>query len=260
MSDRRDLELIARLVPPGSRVLDLGCGTGEALPMLGERFGGAECLGIDLARSMLAKAAERQPRWRRWLGARAPALVCADAEALPLATGSVDLVFSNLALQWCEAPKVFAEAARVLRTDGLILFSTFGPDTLNELRTAFRAADGGEHVSPFVDMHDLGDALVHAGFADPVMEMERLTLEYASVRALVEDLRRIGAVNALPSRARGLMSPRRWQTMEAAYETQRRDGHLPSTWEVVYGHAWKVPPRKLADGRQVIGFTSRPRP
>lgn len=247
-----------RLSP--SRVLDLGCGTGEALASLRERFADAQHVGLDLAPGMLTRAAERQPRWRRWLGARAPALVCADAEALPLATGSVDLVFSNLALQWCDAPKVFAESARVLRANGLILFSTFGPDTLNELRAAFRAADGSEHVSRFADMHDLGDALVHAGFADPVMEMERLTLEYASVRALVDDLRRIGAVNALASRTRGLMGPRRWRSMEAAYETHRRDDYLPSTWEVVYGHAWKVPPRKLADGRQVIGFTSRPQP
>lgn len=246
-----------RLSP--SRVLDLGCGTGGGLQSLGERFGDAEQIGIDLAPAMLAHAGARLPRWRRWLGARAPTLVCADAERLPLAAGSVDLVFSNLALQWCDAPRVFAESARVLRNEGLILFSTFGPDTLHELRAAFRAADAGEHVLPFVDMHDLGDALVHAGFGDPVMEMERITLEYATVRALVDDLRRLGAVNALPGRTRGLMGPKRWRQMEGAYEALRRDGHLPSTWEVVYGHAWKVPPRKLADGRQIIGFTSRPR-
>lgn len=240
-----------------SRVLDLGCGTGEGLARLAQRFPASHRVGLDLSHPMLQRAAARTPGWRRWFGSRAPALLCADAERLPLANRSVDLVFSNLMLQWCEPSRAFGEAARVLRDDGLILFSTFGPDTLRELRAAFREADDGEHVTRFIDMHDLGDALVHSGFADPVMEMETITLEYDTVRALVDDLRGLGAINARPDRPRGLMGRQRWRRMEEAYERLRRNGVLPATWEVVYGHAWKVPPKKLADGRQVIGFTPR---
>jgi malonyl-CoA O-methyltransferase len=191
------------------------------------------------------------------LRSRHPALVCADAERLPVAGASVDLVFSNLVLQWCDPARAFAEAARALANEGLFLFSTLGPDTLRELRAAFAEADGAPHVNRFVDMHDLGDALVHAGFADPVMEMETLTLEYDSAMAVVRDLKAIGAVNSLPSRARGLPGRGRWRRMTEAYERFRRDGVLPATWEIVYGHAWKVPPRRLADGRQVVSFATR---
>lgn len=239
------------------RALDLGCGTGHAFDALAKRFPAAELLGLDIAPAMLARARARSPWWQRMLGARWPALVCADAERLPLAGASVDLLFSNLAMQWCEPSRAFAEAARVLANDGLFLFSTVGPDTLRELRAAFAQADGEPHVNRFVDMHDLGDALVHAGFADPVMEMETITLEYDSVMAVARDLKAIGAVNSLPSRARGLPGRDRWRRMTEAYERFRRDGLLPATWEIVYGHAWKVPPKRLADGRQVVSFAPR---
>ena len=239
------------------RALDLGCGTGHAFDALARRFPAAELLGLDIAPAMLGRARARSPWWQRMLGARRPALVCADAERLPLAGASVDLLFSNLALQWCEPSRAFAEAARVVTNDGLLLFSTVGPDTLRELRAAFAEADGEPHVNRFVDMHDLGDALVHAGFADPVMEMETITLEYDTVMAVARDLKAIGAVNSLPSRARGLPGRNRWRRMTAAYERFRRDGLLPATWEIVYGHAWKVPPKRLADGRQVVSFAPR---
>jgi malonyl-CoA O-methyltransferase len=236
------------------RVADLGCGTGHAFEALAKRYPAAHLVGIDIAPAMLGRARRRPAWWQRLLGARPPALACADIERLPLASGSVDLVFSNLALQWCEPARAFAEAARVLANDGLLLFSTFGPDTLRELREAFAQADSTPHVNRFVDMHDLGDALVHAGFADPVMDMERVTMEYASVRAVARDLKAIGAVNSLPDRSRGLPGRARWARMTAAYERLRRDGRLPATWEIVYGHAWKVPPKRSADGRQVIRF------
>jgi malonyl-CoA O-methyltransferase len=238
-------------------IVDLGCGTGESFGGLARRFPAARMLGLDLAPAMLERARQRTPAWKRLVGGRAPALVCADAERLPLAGACAQLVYSNLTLQWCRPQAVFAEVARVLEAGGLFMFSTFGPDTLRELRAAFASVDDAAHVNPFVDMHDLGDALVHAGLADPVMEMEVLTLEYADVAAIARDLKAIGAHNVLPGRPRGLSGRGRWQRMAAAYERHRRDDALPATFEVVYGHAWKVAPRKTADGRQVIDFQPR---
>ena len=238
-------------------IVELGCGTGESFAALARRFPAARLLGLDLAPAMLERARGRTPAWKRLVGARSPTLVCADAERLPLAPASSQLVYSNLTLQWCRPEAVFAEVARVLEAGGLFLFSSFGPDTLKELRAAFAAVDDAQHVNPFVDMHDLGDALVHAGLADPVMEMEVLTVEYASVEAIARDLKAIGAHNVLPGRPRGLSGRGRWQRMAAAYERHRRGGALPATFEVIYGHAWKIAPRKTADGRQVIDFRPR---
>lgn len=244
-----------RLSP--ARVVDLGCGTGQAFAPLAKRYPAASIVGIDLATAMLAKARLREPWWRRIAGRNGPALACADAERLPLAGGSAQLVFSSLALQWCDAPAVFREVSRVLEPGGLFLFATFGPDTLKELRAAFARADSAPHVNAFADMHDLGDALGQAGLADPVMEMETITLEYDTVVAIARDLKAIGAVNTLPSRAKGLPGRARWGRMTEAYERLRRNGSLPATYEVVYGHAWKVPPRTTADGHPVIAFAPR---
>ncbi len=241
------------------RVVDLGCGTGQAFEALGKRYPRAQLVGLDLAPAMLSLAGARAPWWKRAFSGAKPALLCADAERLPLAGGAAQLVFSNLALQWCDPDAVFREAWRVLAPEGLLLFSTFGPDTLKELREAFAHADDRPHVNRFIDMHDLGDALVRAGFADPVMEMETLTLEYDSALAVARDLKAIGAVNALPDRSRGLPGRARWQRMAKAYERWRRDGALPATYEVVYGHAWKVPARTRPDGRQVMDFVPRTR-
>ena len=231
------------------RIVDLGCGTGAGFASLARRFPRG-----DIAR-------ERFPRWRRWLGRTGPRLVCADAERLPLAAACAELVVSNLALQWCRAEAVFAEAARVLPAGGLFLFSTFGSDTLKELRSAFRSAgDARAHVNDFVDMHDLGDGLVQAGFADPVMEMEMITLEYSGIEALARDLKAVGARNVLAGRPRGLFGRDRWRRVAVGYEASRRDGALPASYEVIYGHAWKTAPRRLADGRQVIDVRPRQRP
>lgn len=240
-----------------ARLLDLGCGTGAFFGSLAKRFPRAEIVGLDLAQNMLLKARRKTPWWRRALGARSPRLACADAERLPLAAGCVDFIFSNLALQWCRAEPLFAEAARALSSGGLFLFSSFGPDTLKELRAAFAATDTARHVHTFVDMHDLGDALVQAGFADPVMEMEIVTLEYSTAEALARDLRAVGATNAHPGRRYGLFGARGWKHMVAHYETQRRNGALPATYEVIYGHAWRAAPKRTADGRQVIDFHPR---
>ena len=238
-----------------ARIVDIGCGTGLFFEELRKRFPKPELVGVDIAHAMLRKAAARTPLWKRALGLRHPRLVCGDAESLPLAGGAAQLVFSNLALQWTRPDAVFREAARVLQPGGLFIFSTFGPDTLKELRGAFADADGHGHVNAFVDMHDLGDALVHAGFADPVMEMEVITLEYSCVEAIARDLKAIGARNALPNRPRGLAGRERWRRVIAGYERYRREGGaLPATYEVIYGHAWKTAPRRTADGRQVIEF------
>ncbi|HXN15070.1 MAG TPA: malonyl-ACP O-methyltransferase BioC [Usitatibacter sp.] len=240
------------------RVLDLGCGTGQFFAPLGERFPRAQLVGLDLAHGMLLRARSRNAWWRRALDIRCARLVCADAERLPLASACTGLVFSNLALQWCRPELVFAESARVLAPGGLFMFSTFGPDTLKELRAAFAAVDAEAHVNTFIDMHDLGDALGHAGFADPVMEMEMVTLEYSSVETMARDLKAIGAHNSLPGRRRGLSGRRRWQRVVEHYEAKRRAGALPATYEVIYGHAWKAAPRRTTeDGRQVIEFHPR---
>lgn len=256
---RRLLEHLdpVRLAP--GRVLDLGCGTGAFLQPLRERFPQARVTGLDIAQAMLERAVKRTPGWRRLLRLERAQLVCGDAERLPFASGSHEMVFSNLALQWCDPAVVFPEVARVLRPGGLFLFATFGPDTLKELRDAFARVDGLAHVNRFIDMHDLGDLLVHAGFADPVMEMEVITLEYSSVEAVARDLKAIGAHNSLPDRPRGLSGRGRWERVARQYEAHRRNGVLPATYEVVYGHAWKAAPRRTADGRQVIEFRQRDR-
>lgn len=224
------LELV-RLEP--AVVLDLGAGTGQATIELKRRYRSAQVIALDLAEGMLREAARRQTLLRRFRR------VCADAMAVPLREGSVDLVFSNLMLQWCDDPdRVFAECRRVLRPNGLLAFATFGPDTLVELRRAWSAADGRTHVNRFIDMHDLGDALVRCGFAEPVLDVERYTLTYAEVRDLMRELKAIGAHNANAGRPRGLTGRGKLQRMVEAYEAFRRDGRLPATYEVVFGHAW----------------------
>ncbi len=220
-----------RLQP--NRVLDLGCGTGFALDGLAKRFRRAELIGLDFSHGMLHQARRRG----HWLNR--PRVLCADAESLPLADDSVDLVFSSATLQWVnDLDASFREALRVLRPGGLLMFSSFGPDTLKELRAAWAAVDDGVHVSRFLDMHDVGDALVRARFADPVMDVERLTLTYDNLRDLMRDLKQLGARNAVANRPRGLTGRRRIGSLTAAYERERREGRLPATYEVVYGHGW----------------------
>lgn len=238
------------------RVIDLGCGTGSQLEALARRFPASDVLGVDFSRAMLRHAAGRAPWWKRAMGVRTPRLACADLEKLPFAAASAGLAFSNLALQWCDPRAVFAEVARVLVKDGLLLFSTLGPDTLRELRAAF----GTSSFPGLVDMHDLGDALVASGFGQPVMEMELLTLEYSTLEALLGDLHAVGALAAAPGSPAGLGARSRREAAARAYEAQRRDGALPATYEVVYGHAWKAAARHAADGRQVIDFVRAPRP
>lgn len=219
-----------RLEP--QRVLDLGAGTGHAIGGLQRRYRKAQVIAVDFAHGMLLQARRRGGWWRR------PQCVCADAELLPLADASVDLIVSNATLQWCDLPRALAECQRVLRPNGLLMFTTFGRDTLIELRQAWSAVDEDAHVSPFLDLHDIGDALVRTRFADPVIDVERLTLTYATVRELMVDLKTLGAHNAMLARPRGLTGRARLLALEQAYEIHRCAGRLPASYEVVYGHAW----------------------
>ena len=246
-----------------ARVLDLGSGTGYATRKLRDRYVNADIASLDLAPPMLQFAKRQLPQTpalmrllKMFTSSAATDYICADAESLPLANDSLDLALSSLTLQWCNPEKVAKEVSRVLRPNGLFMFTTFGPDTLKELRQAFRSVDDKPHVNDFVDMHDIGDILVQAGFSDPVMDQETITLTYADLKAMLRELKGIGAHNVLPGRETGLMGKTRWQKLQTAYEKFRVDERLPATYEVVYGHAWKpaFANRKTVDGEQAIGL------
>jgi malonyl-CoA O-methyltransferase len=219
-------------------VLDLGCGTGATSRPLQQRYPQAQIIAMDAAFGMLQYSARQRGVLQKLLR-KDVVRVCADAFRLPLKNASVDLAFSNLMLQWCDPPDVvFAELRRVLKPDGVLLFTSFGPDTLRELRQAWSTVDAHTHVNRFIDMHDLGDAMVRAGLAEPVLDVERFTLTYADAMTLMRELKAIGAHNVTTGRPHGLTGRVALKKMLAAYETQRHDGVLPASYEVVYGQAW----------------------
>jgi len=239
-------------------ILDAGSGTGNAVAGLLQRYSGARLIALDLALGMVTRARARESWWRRLAGGGRLAAVCGDFEQLPLAGSTTQLVWSNLALQWINEPQhAFAEMHRVLAPGGLLLFSTFGPDTLKELRTAFADTDRHTHVNRFIDMHDIGDRLVACGYSDPVMDMEVVTLTYANVRGLMRDLKAIGAHNLTQGRPGALAGRSFMSRVTQNYEVFRREGTLPATFEVVYGHAWKPAPRVSPTGHPVIEIKPR---
>jgi len=230
--EQRLLERIDYLRRQPERILDIGCGTGIACHSLKVRFPGSLVLGLDWSAAMLRQMQERSSDGP-------PLAVCGDMHALPMPARSFDLVMSNLALQWSnDLELAFANVRRMLRPGGMFLFTTFGPDTLHELRSAWAQADGEPHVNEFADMHDLGDMLVAAGFVEPVMDMEMLTLEYRDVMTLMRELKTIGAGNSAASRSAGLTGRAKLQRVLDAYEGFQRDGRYPASYEVIYGAAF----------------------
>lgn len=235
---RRMLERLDLIQIKPQVILDIGCGTGSASRALTQRYKDARLVSVDLAFNMLKEARQRLPFLTRWRAKR-PAYICADAECLPFDSASADMIFSNLTLQWCDdLDRVFAEFRRVLKPGGLLMFSTFGPDTLKELRASWAQVDDFNHINAFMDMHDIGDALVRARLATPVMDVEHFTLTYPDVLKLMHDLKTLGAHNVTAGRAYGLTGKGRLKALTLAYENYRTAGLLPASYEVVYGHAW----------------------
>lgn len=224
-----------RLAP--ARILDAGSATGSASRELARRYRGSRVLSLDLSHAMLVCARSRRSRFARIRELQA------DASRLPLADGSIDLVFANLLLPWTDdAPGFFREVRRVLRREGLFAFSTLGPDTLRELRDAWAAVDDDVHVNPFPDMHDVGDAVLRAGLADPVLDVDRLAVTWPDSAALFRDLTAAGARNSLAGRRRTLTGKRRFARMRERLDAELADPAAPCELEIVFGHAWGTGP------------------
>ncbi|OGT88085.1 MAG: malonyl-[acyl-carrier protein] O-methyltransferase BioC [Gammaproteobacteria bacterium RIFOXYA12_FULL_61_12] len=237
-------------------ILDIGAGTGMMAERLARRYPKAKVLAADFAHGMLLRARRRGPLFRK------PRCLCADAERLPLTNGCVDLIISNAMLQWCDDPaRVFSEWLPVLRPGGLLMFTSFGPDTLKELRSAWAAVDGLPHVSRFFDMHELGDALLGIGWEGAVMDIDRFTLTYADAGQLMRDIKSLGASNAATGRHPGLTGKDRMRAMIESYEPFRQDGLLPASYEVIYGHAWAPAQRRIGNVAQIplTGLADRQR-
>lgn len=242
MFDRLDL---IRIKP--KTILDAGSGTGHASRLLADRFNDSSIIQLDIAMGMLEKSryangfgSKMKNSLKQLLGFAGPDAICADMENLPLAANSIDFIWSNLAVQWCNnLDAVFSEANRALMPGGLLMFSSFGPDTLKELREASAVDPDYVHVNRFIDMHDVGDALTRAGFSSPVLDVEHFTLTYDDVLGVMRDLKAIGAHNVTQGRRRGLEGKSFLHNLTERYERFRQQGKLPATFEVVYGHAWK---------------------
>jgi malonyl-CoA O-methyltransferase len=266
----RMFERLALVKLDPQRVLDAGCGEGADLSGLHKRYPDAHMIGVDAAPAMLAVAGARQvsaqssldrvlSQWlpdRVWGRGQAQSdLLAGDFARLPFAVNAFDLVWSNLALHWHPQPdSVYAEWRRVLRVDGLLMFSCFGPDTFKELRAAFATVDRLPHALPFVDMHDFGDMLVEVGFSTPVMDMETITITYDTVGKLMADVRAWGG-NPLATRRRSLFGRQAWsQVLRALEQNRRADGKIPLTFEIIYGHAFRPVPRTTSRGETIVRF------
>ena len=236
------LERLKPMVVEANTVVDLGSATGSSLRPLARRFRGAQIIAADLSYDMLLLARKK----RSWFAHHAAVQV--NAEALPFADQSVGVVFSNLLLPWVADPaRLFVEVSRVLRHEGLFIFSTLGPDSLRELRNAWPQANGTQHVNRFADMHDIGDAAVQAGLRDPVLDVDRLSVTYPDAEALLQDLTSMGARNSLQHRRKSLGGTAAFRTMVETLNEQRIDGFLRVDLELIYGHCWG-PGARPSDG------------
>lgn len=214
-------------------ILDAGAATGGATRELARRFRGSRIIGLDHSLEMLRVARKKRSRFAR------VSELQADACALPLKSGCVDLVFANMLLPWIgDVDRLFAEINRVLRKDGLFVFSAPGPDSLMELRRAWATVDPGEHVHAFMDMHDVGDALIKGRMREPVLDVDYLTVTYRDADALIDDLTRAGARNSLAGRRPTLTGKRRFEQMRRALDSFCAGGALRCRLELVFGHAW----------------------
>jgi malonyl-CoA O-methyltransferase len=243
-------EILARLELVNLKprvILDAGCATGSWGGLLLKRYKRSRLLALDLSVGMLLQARKRRPRFRKLN------VICADAAAIPLADASVDLICSNLMLPWCnDIDQVFREFRRVLSPRGLLTFSTLGPDTLTELRQSWRSVDDKIHVNRFVDMHDIGDALVRAGLAEPVMDVDYYHISYRRLIDLMREIKAVGAHNMNQGRPRGLTGRQRIRAVEAAYDKFSEGGRLPATCEVIFGQAWGPRARTGSGGVEVM--------
>lgn len=238
-------ELLERLdlvkITP-KRIVDLGVGTGRNLNFLAQRYPDAQLIAVDIAAGMLKQARQsyrEQQGIKRWLPTnKKPFFLAGDAEKLPFADNSVDFIFANLSLQWCDPRASFAEIQRVLTPEGLVMFSSLGPDTLHELRQSWAQVDDYPHVNLFYDMHDVGEAMTEGGLTGVVLDAEHTVLTYSTAMALMKDLKVLGARNVNRERRRGLTGKHALEKVQQAYEKFRKGDVLPATYEVVYGHAW----------------------
>jgi len=243
---QRMLERLGLIRIEPQRILDAGAGTGYFCSSLSQSYPQSSIVALDVSRAMLKYAlrhtSSNSPwRWLPYFNKKfsKQVFVCGDIEQLPLVENSVDMIFSNLTLQWCnDIDRVFDEFWRILRPGGLLMFSTFGPDTLKELRECWRSIDSFTHVNAFIDMHDIGDALLRHRFREPVMDVENFMLTYKDIKTLMHDLKMIGAHNVTTGRRKTLTAKGHIKALVECYERYRQDGLLPATYEVVYGHAW----------------------
>jgi len=236
----RLLDRLELLTMTPASILDMGSGTGHCSEALSRRYPKARVVALDLAEAMLHQTRKRFSRWARFRNKHG--FVAGDAERLPFADDSFDMLFSNLTLQWCmDLEQTFSEFRRVLKPGGVLFFTTLGPDTLKELRASWAKVDQLVHVNTFLDLHDLGDAMLRTRLAEPVLDMEHITLTYRYSMDLMRDLKALGAHNVNPGRSQGLTGPRKLKAVLEAYEQFRQgDGLLPATYEVIYGHAWRA--------------------